>query len=139
VVKNIVLLLGVVALIFALVESALRMLDLYPPPDAPVPLSPKAYVPDERVGYTLRPSTSSCHHYPLRGLRVLELLSNSDGFRSARELDDSDDRPRVMIVGDSFIFGLGVEEEERVAETLERIEPRWRVDGLSMPGGGRTS
>jgi hypothetical protein len=39
-------------------------------------------------------------------------------------------------VGDSFVFGDGVEESERFTNVLETLRPSWRVDNLGMVGYG---
>jgi hypothetical protein len=41
-----------------------------------------------------------------------------------------------MVVGDSFVFGQGVQQEDRLTEQLERLEPHWRVDNMGMTGWG---
>lgn len=41
-----------------------------------------------------------------------------------------------MLLGDSFVMGLGVEEGLRFSEVVEDIEPRWRVDNMGMGGWG---
>ncbi len=74
--------------------------------------------------------------YPPRNPRVLSLVANSDGFRSPRELGESDPRTRILVVGDSFVFGSGVEASERFTEILELLEPGWRIDNLGMTGWG---
>lgn len=118
-------------------ELALRLLNYYQAPPWPVQEQfPGYYHADPDTGYRLWPSTSSCERYPERGGPVLEVVSNADGFRSSRELGEPDARPRVLVLGDSFVFGLGVEEGERFTEVLERLEPRWRVDNLGMTGYG---
>ncbi len=132
--NRIVLLLGVLALVFASADGALRILDRAAPPKRLVPENPEIYRSDDRVAHLLWPSTRACHRHPPAGTRVQEMVSNSDGMRSSRELDEPDSRPRVLIVGDSFIFGLGVEADERISEVLEQSEPRWRVDSIAMPG-----
>ena len=43
---------------------------------------------------------------------------------------------RVLILGDSYAFGQGVEESERFSDVLEQLEPGWRVDNLGMTGWG---
>jgi hypothetical protein len=63
------------------------------------------------------------------------VISNRHGFRESRELDEPDDRPRVAMLGDSFVFGEGVEEEERFTEVLEELSGL-RVDNLGMTGWG---
>jgi len=42
----------------------------------------------------------------------------------------------VVVLGDSMVFGVGVEEAERCTEVLEALEPGWRVDNLGMVGYG---
>jgi hypothetical protein len=61
---------------------------------------------------------------------------NSDGFRNSREFDERDGRPRILVTGDSFVFGQGVRAEHRLTEQLESMEPRWRVDNMGMTGWG---
>lgn len=67
---------------------------------------------------------------------MITLISNSDGFASSRNLGEPDPRPRVLVIGDSFTMGLGVNEGSRFTEVIENIEPRWRVDNMGMPGWG---
>jgi GDSL-like Lipase/Acylhydrolase family len=43
---------------------------------------------------------------------------------------------RVLVVGDSMVFGEGVEERERFTDVLEAIQPTWRVDNFGMTGYG---
>src|SRR3990172_4784781 len=75
--------------------------------------------------------------YPPRSYRPL-LFERWDccGFRARRKLGGRDPRPRVLVLGDSMIFGPGVEEPDRVTERLEAAEPGWRVDNLGMVGFG---
>jgi hypothetical protein len=77
-----------------------------------------------------------CERYPRNGPNVIPIISNAEGFRSSREYDEPDPRRRILVVGDSFVYGLGVREEERFTEVLEALEPAWRVDNLGMPGWG---
>ncbi|MFQ5699517.1 MAG: SGNH/GDSL hydrolase family protein [Myxococcota bacterium] len=121
----------------AAAEAGLRVLGRYPPPPyPPQPRRPDLFRPDARFGYKLWPSTDTRDRYPPDGPRVLELRSNGQGLRSARELEAPDPRPRLWVLGDSFVFGAGVEAEERLTEDLERLEPGWRVDNLGLPGFG---
>lgn len=135
-VRTLLLTLGSCFFALLLVEVGLRTLGRFTPPNPPRPARPDLYVRSEAVGYHLWPSTRSCSRYPADRGRVLELVSNSDGFRSSRELGEPDPRPHILVLGDSFVQGLGVEEGERMLEDLERLEPGWRVDGLGMSGWG---
>src|SRR3989442_13536787 len=74
--------------------------------------------------------------YPRSDGRLVTIVSNRDGCRSRRELHEADGRRRVVVLGDSMVFGVGVEEAERCTELLEGLEPGWRVDNLGMVGYG---
>jgi hypothetical protein len=67
---------------------------------------------------------------------MVTVFTNSDGFASSRNLGEPDPRPRVLVIGDSFTMGLGVNEGSRFTEVIENLEPRWRVDNVGMPGWG---
>jgi hypothetical protein len=117
-------------------ELALRHLNplwtiFYPP----VCFRPDLYQQVE-WGYRLWPSLTTTHAYPLDHPRTVSLVSNTDGFRSRRELGDDDRRPRIMVLGDSMVFGVGVEDTERFTELIEAAEPTWRIDNLGMVGYG---
>jgi hypothetical protein len=68
--------------------------------------------------------------------RLVTVTSNRDGFRSRRELRPGDGRTQIVMLGDSMVFGVGVEEPERFTELLEQREPDWRVENLGMVGFG---
>src|SRR5262249_54013217 len=87
-------------------------------------------------GYRLWPSRSIAHRYPLDAPRAVTLNSNADGFRSRREFESRDGRPRIVGLGDSMGCGEGVEEQARFPELLGAAEPAGRVDNLGMVGFG---
>ena len=64
--------------------------------------------------------------------------SNSQGFRSDQDYDsDAETGPRIVIVGDSFSFGTGVEVEETFGILLQsRLAEDVVVQNLAMPGFG---
>lgn len=131
--------LSVIAVVVAslLAEIGLRVLDVARPPELPpTPSRPEMFVADRAVGYHLWPSTRTCMRYPPGSHRLSHVVSNSDGFRSSRELGEPDPRPRVLVLGDSFTFGIGVDEGARFTEVVEELEPRWRVDNIGMVGWG---
>ncbi|MGH0031275.1 MAG: alginate O-acetyltransferase AlgX-related protein [Myxococcota bacterium] len=59
---------------------------------------------------------------------------NSRGFRSP-EIDPARPagRTRVLAVGDSFVYGTGVENEEAYPAVLEALEPSLQVVNLGVP------
>ena len=119
------------------VEIVLRLLSLYEPPiDPPTPRNTTVYRADETVGYKLWPSARAVYRYPDDNPELIEIRSNSDGFRNAREF--SDERPafRMIVTGDSFVFGDGVHAAERTSNQLEARMRGWWVDNLGMTGWG---
>jgi hypothetical protein len=121
----------------AAVEGGLRATGSYLPPDQPVETArPDLYRADPHVGYTLWPSRIMSYQYPEGSEEWIPLHANSDGFRTPREFDERDSRSRLLVVGDSFVFGQGVREEDRLTERLEGADRRWRVDNMGMTGWG---
>ncbi len=107
------------------------------PPKPPLTTErPEMYQEYQPYGYRLWPSRTMSYLYPENNPRKLQVISNSDGFRSQREIDEPDERIRIVVVGDSFVFGEGVEESERFTNTLETMQHEWRVDNLGMSGYG---
>lgn len=128
-----------VSLLCALIaaELGLRAAGRFePPPYPPVTYRPDLYTSHPGYGYSLWPSRTMYYEYPPAAPRRLEIVSNSAGFRDARELGSEDPRLRLLIVGDSFVFGEGVAAEERFTNRLEALEPNWRIDNLGLPGFG---
>jgi lysophospholipase L1-like esterase len=75
------------------------------------------YVPDEGLGVRLRPGASQ--RLAFSGNPVTEVRVNAEGFRGA-------DFPppgsgEILVVGDSQVFGLGVEEHQTFSAELARI------------------
>jgi hypothetical protein len=134
---HLMLLLGAVGVSLFICEAALRMTGRFQTPSyPPVCMRPELYQPSALYGYRLWPSRTTTYLYPAHNPRRLTLVSNRDGFRNSREFDEPDERLRVMMVGDSFVFGEGVEESERFTNALEALQPSWRIDSLGMPGYG---
>jgi hypothetical protein len=77
------------------------------------------YLPDARLGVRLRPGASqrlSAGTNPLTSVRI-----NRDGLRGAELPPPADGE--VLVVGDSQVFGLGVEEGETASAELGRLLP----------------
>src|ERR1700730_8325922 len=127
------LILGAVGCTVLICEVALRISGRFKP--APYPFvcdRPELFQEFEPYGYRLWPSRTTKYTYPKENPRTLTVISNSAGFRSSREFNEPDKRMRVLVVGDSFVFGDGVEESERFTNVLESMQPDWRVDNLGM-------
>lgn len=124
-----------IALVFG--EIVLRSTGRYQPLPYPPPKSVRLEFENyEPYGYRLIPSRRTTYLYPPHNPRSLSLASNRDGFRSIHELDEPDARPRALFLGDSLVYGDGVEESERFTNVLETLNPAWRMDNLGMVGYG---
>ena len=80
---------------------------------APVPpLNPKIFQPDPNLGTVLKPGW--------RGVFAgVEVSTNSLGLRGPEIDPETGKQPRILLVGDSFIFGYGLKEEETLRSHLE--------------------
>jgi hypothetical protein len=61
---------------------------------------------------------------------------NNEGLRDQEHLFIRDERKRILILGDSFGWGFGVEENERFSEIIEKIHPEWEIINASVSGYG---
>ena len=64
------------------------------------------------------------------------LRHNSLGFRGPEVGPKSADRTRVLLLGDSFAYGLGAEEDETLAARLEALDPHLEVLNAGVNGYG---
>jgi len=132
---GLLLIVASVAVATLLGEIALRLSGQFRPnPYPPQNVRPgvvEAYPP---YGYRLIPSRRISYLY--HDNRTISLVSNRDGFRSSRELDQPDPRPRILFLGDSLLFGDGVDEPQRFTDLLETMLPSWRMDNTGMVGYG---
>jgi len=89
----------------------------------PQNMFPHEYVSSERYGYLMKPGIYTEHQHGAQGF-VTKVKTNSHGFRdeewTASELAD----PRitkVLLLGDSYIFGSGVQIEDRLDAKLQLL------------------
>ena len=96
-------------------------------------------------GYGVRankPGVDTRHYVP--GDYDVRITTNSAGMRGQREyaLERPPGTRRVLLLGDSFIFGYGVEDNQVLSVQLEDLlnaggGPRWGVLNLSVSGFGQ--
>jgi hypothetical protein len=85
---------------------------------------------DPRLGYALRPRLDVRYETEDFSTRV---TTNSAGYRDDEE---SLDNPDLLILGDSFAFGWGVEDGETAEKRLEGLLPGLRILNMAVPGYG---
>jgi hypothetical protein len=114
---NVVLLLGATAVGLGLAEVGTRLL-------APQVLVRAYSLPDPEVGNTMRPS--ALYHDTYFGADYW-VRTNSAGLRMDEEVDMSPSRRRVVVYGDSYVFGWGVNAEDSfftlIKRTIEAQDP----------------
>lgn len=90
---------------------------------------PPIYAPSETMPYTLRPNVHTVHFR--RGEFSVHVHTNAQGLREDREIaiPKPAGTSRVLVIGDSFAFGYGVERHEAFQAVSERL--------LDATGGGR--
>jgi len=118
------------------VEAGLRL--LFPQPLAERYAAPRTGGPlvriDPELGWTLRPNVV--------GLRSDEpwqkdLRTNALGFRDVAHAGKAAGVTRVAVLGDSFVFGSGVRQDETLTHQLAtRLGPSFEVVNLGVPGYG---
>jgi hypothetical protein len=89
---------------------------------------------DERLGWKLKPNRKVTHR--TRNFEVTYTI-NESGFRDRTHDDSADgDVYRLLVYGDSQVFGWGVPEESRFSNLLERSVPSLEVWNLGVPAYG---
>lgn len=68
------------------------------------------------------------------GPRTITISNNSDGLRDVEPSRDG--RPKILFVGDSFVWGIGVDARERFTDKLGGKHPDWAVHNFGVVGYG---
>jgi hypothetical protein len=96
----------------------------------------KNFVADPSTGWRMRPNITEFLSSIRDGHRV-NYRSNKQGFRSQLDFDQATSPNRIVLVGDSFTFGTGVEIEETFGALLNaQLGDDVAVYNLAMPGFG---
>jgi len=92
-----------------------------------------SFAGDPLVGWRLRPEHR--FEWVTEGRRVA-YRSDARGFRVGDHSRDGSRTRRLVLLGDSFVFGFGVGWDESLAGRLEARFPEWEVLNMAQPGFG---
>jgi GDSL-like Lipase/Acylhydrolase family len=126
----------VLALAVAGAEAGLRL--LFPQPLAERYAAPSAGGPlvriDPELGWTLRPDVVGLGS---DGPSQADVRTNALGFRDVEHAEKVAGVARVAVLGDSFVFGSGVRQDEALTYQLAALlGPTFEVINLGVPGYG---
>jgi hypothetical protein len=68
------------------------------------------------------------------GSRPIDIAHNSRGFRDDEHIIGT--KPRMIFLGDSFVWGYDVNKSERFTEKLRLVLPDWSIYNLGVSGYG---
>ena len=69
------------------------------------------------------------------GSRRITAVHNREGFRAAADYSRSE-KPGIVFLGDSFVWGYDVEVGERFSEKLQAKHPEWSIYNFGVSGYG---
>ena len=89
---------------------------------------------DSQLGWKLKPAIERRHH--TRSFDVVYSI-NSMGYRDPpRPAARAIDKRRVLLFGDSYVFGWGVAQDQRTSSFVEAAAPSTEVWNMAVPGYG---
>lgn len=130
--RRILALVGVVAISVVLTEGLVRWL-LQPPGQWPAPEESPVMAADPIRGFALRPGATGRY---TAGGRAAGIRINEQGVRDAPMPDAVSAPVRLLAVGDSFTFGLGVDAANTWPEQLERMLGERSADRVAVLNAG---
>lgn len=93
----------------------------------------KFWTYDELLGWAHTPNQRGRFNH--RDFSV-EVVHNSQGMRDSEYSMERTEKKRMLVLGDSFGWGFGVEHHERFSEILEHAHPNWEIMNASVSGYG---
>jgi hypothetical protein len=94
---------------------------------------------DAELGTIPRANVTSRHRsYPLVSGYELEwdVTYHIEGDRSRRVPDRPAEGMKLVVLGDSFMFGEGLEDEDQIPNQLQRLLPEYRIFNYAIRGHG---
>ena len=97
---------------------------------------------EERVKFWIHSELLGWEHTPNQQGRFnhrdfsVDVAINSHGMRDDEYSIERTDKKRMLVLGDSFGWGFGVEHQERFSEMLEKKHRNWEIINASVSGYG---
>jgi hypothetical protein len=119
-------------IVFGLLEGWLRIRYAFHPPRKG---QDNAYIfteYDPEIGWRNRPESTGQLRTPNGSVSV---TTTREGFRADRLYGKPTKKPRILVLGDSFAWGYGIETYERFSEQVERMSGgKWEVINAGVLG-----
>ncbi len=115
IIQNIVLLFCVILFLISLIELYFKIFS----PQIMSYTSKGLLIPDKKCGYRLAPNFRG---FQSQSEYVVTIKTNSQGFRSKEIMKDKPENVfRIIVLGDSFTMGYGIENEQTWCSHLENL------------------
>jgi lysophospholipase L1-like esterase len=88
---------------------------------------------DEQLGWAHAPSSQGRFTHPDFSV---EVTINARGLRDDEYPTERTNKRRMLVLGDSYAWGFGVELRERFSEQLERRHSEWEIINAAVSGYG---
>lgn len=123
-------LVGSVAVACGLAEAGLRLFFKSRFPPVTEDERSLMYCYDRQLGWFPAPNRGAL----LFASRAFTVTNNSEGFRAPEPVPS--DKPGIIFLGDSFVWGYDVNAEERFTDKLQAKHPEWSVYNFGVSGYG---
>ncbi len=133
-IKNLAIMLGVVLTSLLLLEFVIRIFYVEPPGETDLiafSFFSEYFHKDDELGWLPKKNIHGTHNK--RGSFSTTFRTNSRGLRDKEyDLNKTEGKKRIVIVGDSFTWGFGVNDDEIYSERLESMLSNTEVINLGV-------
>ena len=118
---NIIVILCSILVVLLLSEGIIRLFKRGTGVHYPATWSSPALFCESKEGYSLLEEKKT-RHYSLHGEYIVDYTINTQGFRSGCEYTKMKppETKRIFLIGDSLVFGIGVNDDQTLAQALEK-------------------